>query len=75
MGPNEKKLISRRMALIMIPSNGGLSDGLKALQGDLPAIAREATAWVKQAIEVVKMAPDNPWKTDEEIAGAILEKM
>jgi len=76
MGPNEKKLITRRMAQIMIPPNGDALDGFNALvHGNLPDIAREAIAWVRDAIETVKTAPDNPYQTDEEIAGAILERI
>jgi hypothetical protein len=37
----------------------------------LSQYAREATAWVEEAIAVVRTAPDNPYATDEEIAGAI----
>ncbi len=36
-------------------------------------MAREATVWVEAAIAVVKTAPDNPYRSDEEIAGAILK--
>ena len=75
MGPNEKKLITRKMALIMIPPGGCPLDGFNALTGNLSEIAKEAMEWVKSAIAVVKTAPDNPYATNEEIAGAILEKL
>lgn len=76
MGPNEKKLITKRMAIAMIPEDGNALDGFKALIGpDLGKIAKEATEWVKSAIAVVKTAPDNPYDTNEEIAGAILEQL
>ena len=75
MGPNEKKMVIRRMAQIMIPPDGGFADGIKALQGDIVGVSRGASAWVKEVIQVVRSAPDCPWKTDEEIAGAILERI
>jgi hypothetical protein len=41
--------------------------------GNLGAVAREATAWVEQALTAVKTAPDNPHgDTDEAIAEEIL---
>ena len=75
MGPNEKRMVTCRMAQIMIPPSDGLMDGMKALQSDIVGVSREASAWVKEAIKVVRSAPDCPWKTDEEIAGEILKRM
>ena len=76
MGPNEKKLVTKRMVMIMIPDGGSALDGFNALTGpNLGDIVRESAAWVSNALEVVKMAPDNPYTTNEEIAAAILEKM
>ena len=75
MGPNEKRMVTCRMAQIMIPPDGSPADGIKALQGDLVTVGRLASAWVKEAINVVRVSPDCPWKTDEEIAGAILERI
>jgi hypothetical protein len=82
-GPNVKKLIVHKMSLIMVPSGCGdgkgkaLATAIGALTkpGNLVAVAREATAWVEQAIATVRTAPDSPYKTDEEIAGAILEEV
>jgi hypothetical protein len=60
-GPNVRKLIVHKMSLLMIPPGS-------------KEPARDATAWVEQAIAVVKTAPDNPYGDDDEaIAGAILE--
>lgn len=57
----------------MIPDGGGFADGVKALQGDLAARGREASAWVEQQIKAVKLAPDNPYGDDDErIAEEIL---
>ena len=75
-GPNVRKLICHKMALIMIPpgTKDGLATGIKALSSakGLGDAAREATAWVFEAIDVVKTAPDNPFADDEAIAGEIL---
>lgn len=75
MGPNEKKLIAKRAAKIMIPDGGDVLDGFDALTGgDLARITKEACEWVSEAIEAVKAAPDNPYGDDNEaIAEAVLE--
>ena len=73
MGPNEKKLITRKMTLIMVPPGGDVLDGFNALTSNLNEIAKEAMEWVEKAIAVVKT--NNPHATDEEITGAILEKI
>lgn len=78
MGPNVKKLIVRRMAQLMIPDGAGLPDALRELAnpGNIGKRAREATAWVKDVINVVKTAPDNPYGNDDEaIAGEILKQI
>jgi hypothetical protein len=78
-GPNVKRLIAHKMSLLLIPPGSGknaLGVGLAGLAkpGNLVAVAREATAWVEEALAVVKTAPDNPYGEDDEaIAGAILE--
>ena len=65
------------MATIAVPPNGGMADALKALTtpGRLTEIAKESTEWVRQALEVVKSAPNNPFSSDEEIAGEILRRV
>lgn len=77
MGPYVKKLVARRMSTQMIPDGGDVLDCFNALTGgDLPALARKAHTWVKEAIAVVKTAPDNPYGDDDEaIAEVILEKL
>ena len=76
MGPNEKKLITRRMTMVMIPIGGNALDGFNALTGpNLGKIAKEACEWVTVALDAVKAAPDNPYTTNEKIAGAILKEM
>lgn len=76
MGPNVKKLIIAKMSLIMIPP--GTSDpfaaGIKALSDatGLASVAREATAWVKAALDAVKNAPGSTCTDDEAIAAEIL---
>lgn len=81
MGPNVKKLIAHKMALDMIPvgtpPGEGLATGIAAIAkpGNVAAVCRAATEWVAGAIAIVKMAPDNPFKDDEEIAGEILRQI
>jgi len=61
------------MSINLIPDGGNFADGIAAiLGGGITDAVREAIEWVQAAIAVVKTAPDNPYKTDEEIAGAIL---
>ncbi len=75
IGPNTKRLITRKMALIAIPVGSGkdaFGIGLNALMSPT-SIAKQAADWVQAAIAVMKTAPDNPYKTDEEIAAAILK--
>jgi hypothetical protein len=80
-GPNVMRLIAHKMS-IMIPSGtkDGLAAGIAALSkpGNIAAVAREATAWVAQAIALVRQAaPPNPWKDadDEAIADEILRQV
>ena len=75
-GPNVKKLITTRMAQLAIPKGGDVLDGFNFLTSPnlIKDAARKATEWVDEAIAVVKTAPDNPFGSDEEIAGAILAR-
>ncbi len=74
MGPNVKKLVARRMAMLAIPPGGGFGDGVALLcdPKKLAATGKDATAWVHEAIAAVRAAPDCKWTTDEEIAGELL---
>jgi hypothetical protein len=83
-GPNVKRLICHKMALLMIPvstpEGQGFATGIKALTepGNIGKVAREATAWVDAAIRAIKVAREpNPWKDkdDEAIAGDLLAKI
>ena len=77
-GPNVKKLITRRMAQLMVPDGGGLADGIRELAspGNIGERAREATVWVGEYLAAVKLAPDNPYGDDDEaIAEAILNEI
>ncbi len=80
-GPNVRRLIARKASLLMVPpGSGGLPAAIEALRkhGNIIAVTREATAWVEQAIAVVRLAAEpNPYKTadDETIAGVILEEI
>jgi hypothetical protein len=77
MGPNVKKLIAHKMALDAIPPGGGVADGASfLLSGKLGESAKAAAEWVKQAIAVIKAAPDNPYGDDDEaIAAEILRRV
>jgi hypothetical protein len=80
-GPNVRKLIVTRMSVLIVPAGSGkksFSVAVEALrkEGNLLRICREATAWVEEALAVVKSAPDNPHGNDDEaIAAAILQKI
>jgi hypothetical protein len=78
-GPNVRKLIVHKMALLMIPPGtpDPLVKGVAELTspGNLSAKARQATEWVEAVIAAIKAAPDNTYRTDEEIAAAILHKV
>lgn len=76
-GPNVKRLIAARMAVLAIPPNGDFMDGVRFLTdpGAVARAAREAQAFASDAIAAMRSAADpNPWRdaTDEEIAGEIL---
>lgn len=76
MPTNVQKLVIQKMTRDAIPDGGGFLDGLKFLQGDLGKAAREAQAWVDEAIAAVKAAPNNPYGDDDEaIAGEILRQI
>ena len=75
IGPNVKKLIIHKMSLLMIPPDGGFEDGLNALikPGNISKVWKEAEEWVKEALQLVKDAPNSTYSDDEEIAGIILK--
>ena len=74
IGPNVKKLISAKMAADAIPAGGGLQSGVEyLLSPGLGQRAQAAADWVRDAIQAVKSAPDNPFGDDDEaIAGEML---
>ena len=78
MGPNERKLVTKRMmSRISLTGRKGKDfvHRLETLTDPQGENAKEAMEWVSVAMEAIKAAPDNPYETDEEIAGAILKKM
>lgn len=77
IGPNVRKLIAHKMSVDAIPPGGGLMTGVEFLLDKNRVVnsAKVATKWVEDAIALVRTSPDNPYKTDEEIAGAILDKL
>lgn len=79
---NFQRLSAKRWAMLAIPP--GCPDPLKAGvrvltdRERLLTLAREADAWVRNAIAAVRSAADpNPWRnsTDEEIAGEVLRQI
>lgn len=76
-GPNVNRLIIHKASMNAVPAGGGIHAALSFLLNGEKRKAGFASAekWVMEAIAVVKTAPDNPYKTDEEIAGAILAKI
>lgn len=79
-GPNVRKLICHKIAVIAIPAGTkhGLADGVNFLRDRdrIANAAREATGWVNEAIELVKRSPGNEFGDDDEaIAGEILRQI
>ena len=77
---NVKRLIALRMSILAIPpgTENPMKTGMQAIlePEKLSSIAKEATEWVKMAINLVKTSPDNPYgNNDEMIADAILRKL
>jgi hypothetical protein len=78
MGPNVKRLVIRKMALIAVPP-GSRGDSfahafhvLRSVES-LKATAREAAAWVKESLDRIKALPNNSLGDDDEtIAGVML---
>lgn len=78
MGPNVKRLTVEFMAMIAVPPGSGFSAAVDTLldNAKLKAVAREAQSQVREALDAVKAAPDNPWGEDDEaIAAEILRKV
>lgn len=70
------KLLLLKASQLVIPDGGGVEDGIRFLT-DRPhreKILAEAKKVVDDSIAAVKSALDNPYKTDEEIATAILAR-
>lgn len=79
-GPNVKKLIASKMSVDAVPSGGGLKDALSFITSKEKIIegAKKATAWVEEAIKMVREAKEpNEWKNadDETIACEILRQI
>lgn len=78
IGPKVKALIIHKFSRDAIPGGGGLASALGVLTnpGALSDGMRQAQEWVLEAIQMVKVAPNNPYGDDDEaIAKAILEKI
>jgi hypothetical protein len=75
-GPNERALIFQKFVKDAIPDGGGFTDGLKALMDKaMPNKMSAATAWVKEALDIIMDTVDCPYKTREEAALVVLEKL
>lgn len=79
-GPNVKKVIFRRFAMLAVPVGGGfgsVAHGIGVLTDPIRRVQllREATDWTFAAIDAVRAAPGCTWTTDEEIAAEILRRI
>ena len=73
--PAKQRLVAHKMAIMAVPPNGGIGDGIEFLmdRDRISKTAKEAMDWVDEAIRVVKSAPDNPYGDDDNaICEAIL---
>lgn len=83
VGPNVKKLVSKKAALIIVPVGSGSDSSAKVVSALLDpkkivTAMREAAAWVERAIQAVREAAEpNEWKDadDETIAAEIVREM
>ena len=80
MGPNCTRVMVHRMSMLAIPegTDDPFGSGFRALMDPklIAQHAREAQAWLAEALAAIKLAPDNPHGDDDEaIAGAILQGM
>lgn len=77
LGPNEKKLIAHRAALLAVPDGGGSRNAIDVItnKDKLSSVLKQATEWVKEAIDAVLAAPDNYLADREAVAAAILERI
>lgn len=83
VGPNVKKLVSKKAALIIVPVGSGSDSSAKVVSALLDpkkivVAMREAAAWVERAIQAVREAAEpNEWKDadDETIAAEIVREM
>lgn len=72
------RLTIHEMSRLAIPDGGSLQDGidfLLSLKKGRSPVVEQAEKNVEAYIAAVKSAPDNPWKTDEEICEEILRRV
>lgn len=77
-GPNVTKLILVFMSRSAIPPGGGIADGMRFFtdQEHRRQVMGKAVVDAMTAIQLIKLAPDNPFgDNDEEIAGVILKEI
>ena len=77
-GPNVTKLITRFIAREAIPPGGGIASGIEFFKNPerRKQVIAKAVINAMASIELVKIAPDNPYGNDDEkIAEALLEKI
>lgn len=78
IGPNVRKLLALFISVEAIPAGGGFADAVEFFKNaeKRKEILEKAESKTKEAIQLIKSAPDNPYGDDEEvIAGAILKKV
>ena len=77
-GPNVTKLIIKFIAREAVPPGGGIADGVEFFKDPehRKRVMAKAVIGVHTAIELIKIAPDNPYGDDDEkIARFLLEKI
>lgn len=84
IGPNVRRLIAHKAALMMVPPGCGDGKGAAfavainalATPGNLAQMTKAAAAWVEAAITAVRNAPGGAaYGDDEAIAGEILRSI
>ena len=77
IGPDVRRLIAHKISLEAIPPGGGVADGANfLLSGKLGEAGARAAKWVREAIDLVKTAPDNSFGDDDEaIAAELLRRI
>lgn len=77
-GPKVTMLITKFIPRVAVPDGGGITDGMRFFldEGYRKQVLVEAEKMALAAIELIKIAPDNPFGLDDEaIADFLLGKI